>query len=188
MAEKSDKTWKKFLSNHWKMVAFIIVACIIAAVGAVYVFLWLVEEAQVTGLVPTTLGSWSMGFIITFLLHLLFWEILFIGIPMIIVAILVWQLWWNKIPEKEKKEYKKAHLPFGERSKKTDSSGGISFLFFVFFAIKVWLDGNWGKPFGTWDLDYLVYTYLWGIIVVLIIFGIPILLGGTWWLRHQMKK
>ena len=188
MAEKDDKIWKKFLRNQWKLIAFMIVVCIVAAIGAVYVFLWFVEDAQLTGLVPTTLASWSMGFLITFFVNLLIWEVLFIVIPLIIVAILVWQLWWNKIPDKERKEYKHAHLPFGKRSKRTDSSGGISFLVFVFFALKVWMDGNWGVPFATWKLDYLVYSYLWAIIVVVGIFGIPILIGGTWWLYYQLTK
>jgi len=56
------------------------------------------------------------------------------------------------------------------------------------FCIKVYLDGNWGVAIATWKFDYLVYSYLWALIWILIIFGIPMALGGIWWIRHEMKK
>ena len=74
MVDKDEKIWKKFLSNHWKMFALWIVGAILAFIGAIYVFLWHVEESQLVGLVPETLGLWSMGHFINFVLHLIFWE------------------------------------------------------------------------------------------------------------------
>jgi hypothetical protein len=186
-SEIDEKIWKKFLRKHWKMLIVFIVGAILAAIGAIYVFLWLVGEAQLTGLVPATLGLWSMGHSITFLLHLFFWEFIYIGIPVIIAAAATYLLWWKKLPDKERKEYRRGHL-FGKRSRRSDTSGGISFLVFIVFCIKVYLDGNWGVPFATWEFDYLVYSCLWAFIWVLIIFGIPILIGGSWWIRHEMKK
>ena len=58
-SENSEKIWKKFLRRHWKMLVFFVVAAALAIIGAIYVFLWFVGEAQVTGLVPTTLNLWS---------------------------------------------------------------------------------------------------------------------------------
>jgi len=122
-----------------------------------------------------------------FRLHLIFWEFIFIGIPVIIAAVAVWQLWWKKLPDKERKEYRRGHL-FGKRSRRSDGGGGISLLVNIGFIIKVYIDGNWDVPFARWTFDYLVYSYLWVIIVILIIFGIPIAIGGTWWLRREMSK
>jgi hypothetical protein len=187
MKEHLDKVWKKFLSKHWQMFVVWIVAAILAIIGAIYVFLWHVGEAQLTGLVPVLLGSWSMGHIITFLLHLIFWEAIFIGIPVLIAILAVYLLWWKKLPDKERKEYRKGHL-FGKRSKGTDAGGGISFLIFIAFCILVYLDGNWGVAISTWEFDYLVYTCIWAFIWVAIIIGIPVLIGGSAWLYHQMKK
>jgi hypothetical protein len=56
------------------------------------------------------------------------------------------------------------------------------------FIIKIYLDNNWDKPFASWRFDYLVESYLWAIIIVLIIIGIPMAIGVTWWIRHLMKK
>ena len=169
------------------MLAFMIGIAIVAVIGAIYVYLWFVGEAQSTGLVPTTLGLWSMGHIITFLLHVLFWEVISIGIPLIIVAALIYFIWWKHIPEEERKDYRQGHL-FGKRSKRTDGEGAFSFLIFIVFCIKIYVDGNWGVAIATWTFDYLVYSCLWAVFWIAIIFGIPILIGGTWWLRHEMRK
>ena len=56
------------------------------------------------GLVPATLGLWSMANIISFILNAIFWELVLIGIPVVIGAILGWQ-WWKRLPDEEKKEY-----------------------------------------------------------------------------------
>lgn len=186
-SKKNKKVWKKFLRNHWKMLAFFIAVAVVAVIGAVYVFLWFVEDALTTGLIPETLGLWSMGYFVTFIVRLIVWEIIFIGIPLIIVAALAYKLWWKQIPEKESKEYKKANL-FGKRSRRTDGEGAFSFFIFIVFCIKVYLDGNWGLHFGEWEFNYLVWSWLWALFWVAIIIGIPILLGGSWWLSLEMKK
>lgn len=185
--EKNEKIWKKFLRKHWKMLIVFIVGAILAFIGAIYVFLWFVGEAQLTGLVPLTLGLWSIGNFITFLLHLIFWEIVFIGIPVIIAAAATYFLWWKKIPDNERREYRTAHL-FGKRSRRTDGEGAISFLIFIVFCIKIYLDGNWDVGIGSWKFEYLVYSCLWALFWVAIIIGIPMLIGATWWIRHEMKK
>jgi len=186
-SEHDEKIWKKFLRKHWKMLVLFVVAAILAIAGAILVFLWFVGDAQVTSLVPATVGLWTIGYLVTFLLHLIFWEVLFIGIPVIITVAAIYFLWWEKIPDEERKEYRRRHL-FGKRSRRTDGGGAISLLVNVVFIIKVYLDGNWDVPFATWAFDYLVYSYLWALIWILIIFGIPILLGGTWWIGREMKK
>ena len=180
---QNSSEWKKFLRKHWNMVALFVAAVILAFIGAIYVYLWFVGEAQSTGLVPTTLGLWTMGHLVTFILHLIFWELLFIGIPAIIGAVAGW-LWWRKLPSEEKKEY---HF-FGKRSRTTSGGGGISALFFIAFAIKVFIDGNWNVAIATWTLDYVVGSMISILIWSLIIFGIPIAIGGIWWIRHEMNK
>jgi len=187
MVENNEKIWKKFLRKHWKMVIIFIVGAILAFIGAIYVFLWLVGDAQMTGLVPVFLESWSMGHIITFLLHLIFWELIFIGIPVIVAIAVVYFLWWKKLPDVERKEYRRAHL-FGKRSRRTDASGGFSFLLFIAFCVKIFLDGRWGDAIATLKFEYLVNSCITVLIWIVIIFGIPMLIGGTLWIRYQMKK
>lgn len=187
MVENNEKIWKKFLRNHWKVLALIIVIAILAVIGAIYVFLWFVRDVQLTGLVPIYLELWSMGHIITFSLHLIFWEFIYIVIPVIIAFAAVYLLWWKNLPEMERKEYRRAHL-FGKRSRRADVGGGFSFLIFIVFCIKVFYDGRWGDAIATWKFDYLVSSWITVLIWIAIIFGIPMIIGGTLWLRYQMKK
>jgi hypothetical protein len=182
--ENDSKGWKKFLRKHWNMLVLFVVGAVLASVGAVYVFLWFIGDAQSTGLVPTTLGLWSMGNMVTFLLYLIFWEVLLIGVPVILASVAGW-LCWRKLPIEEKKEY---HF-FGTHSRSTSGGGAISILFWIAFGIKVFIDGNWNVAVATWTLDYLVYSCIWTLIWILIIFGIPAcVIGLIWWISHERKK
>jgi hypothetical protein len=183
-SENGSEGWKKFLRKHLNMVALFVVAVILASVGAIYVFLWFVSNAQSTAMVPTTLGLWTMGHLVTFILYAIFWELLLIGVPVILAAVAGW-LWWRRLPSDEKKEY---HF-FGKRSRATSGGGGaVSLLFFVAFCIKIFIDGNWNVAFATWTFDYLMYSMLWILIWILVIFGIPTAIGVIWWINHKMKK
>lgn len=177
-----EPDWKKFLRRHWGIMAAFTVAAVLLFIGAVYVFLWFVRDAQTTGLVPATLGLWSMGHIVTFILHSIFWLIIFIGIPAIVIALVAWQ-WWKRVPEEEKKY----HF-FGKRSRASGGGSGVSLLFFVVFAIKVYLDGNWNVAIATWPLNYVVDSMVtilvWGVIII----GIPAAAIGLIWLSREMKK
>jgi hypothetical protein len=179
---ENGSDWKKFLGKHWSIVALFAVAGILLFVGAIYVCLWFVGDAQSTGLVPSTLGLWTMGHIVTFILHLIFWELIFIGVPTIVGAVAGWQ-WWSRLPVEEKKEY---HF-FGKRSR-TTGGGGVSALLMIAFAIKVYIDGNWNVAISTWTLDYVVGSMITILIWMAVIFGIPISIAIVLWMRHEMHK
>jgi hypothetical protein len=187
MSETCNTIWPKFIRKHWAMFVLWIVIAIGALIGAIYVLFWFVEDAQVTDLVPEILGLWSMKYLIDFLLHLLFWEIILVGIPLIIIVALIYLLWWKKLPYDELTEYRERKL-FGKSSRTRDSGTGISLLINIGFIIKVYLDGNWDKPFAEWKFDYLIHSYLTVLGWLLLIFGIPILIGTAWWIWHKMKK
>ena len=155
MVENEDKIWIKFLSRHWQMFVVWIVIGIIAIIGAVKIFLWFVGDAQATGLVPKTLDLWAMSHVVSFIINVILWEIIFIVIPVAIVVVAIWQLWWKKLPAEERAEYKRGHL-FGKRTKKKDGGGVISLFINIVFIIKIYLDNNWEQPFSTWRFDYLV--------------------------------
>jgi len=183
-SEIGREIWRKFLRRHWTMLVVFGVGILLVSAGAILVFLWVVGDAQSHGLVPTTLDLWTMGHIVTFLVRLVFWEVLLVGIPTILAAVGVWQ-WWKRLPGEEKAEY---HF-FEGRSRATSGGGGsISFLVFIAFCIKVYTDGNWNVAVATWTLDYLVYSWLTALLWVLAIVGIPIALGVIWWIRHETEK
>lgn len=185
--ESGAKIWKTFVKKHWNMLAVWIVAAIVAVIGAILVFLWFVGDAQATSLVPQTLNLWTMGHLITFLLNALLWEVVIIGIPVIVFILVIYFFWWKKLPAEERSEYRRGHL-FGKRSRRRDGGGAVSFLVNLGFIIKVYVDGNWNVPFATWTVDYLVYSYLWVIIWMAVIFGIPLIIGAIWWIHRETKK
>ena len=182
-SENDNKGWKAFLRKHWKITALFVVGAVLALVASVLVFLWFVGDAQSTGMVPMTLRFWTMSNLVTFILHLVFWELVLIGIPVGIAAMGGWQ-WWKRLPDEEKKEY---HF-FSSRSRTTGGSGGISILFFIAFCIKVFIDGNWNVAISSWSLDYVVESMISILIWVAIIFGIPAAIGVILWINYIIKK
>jgi hypothetical protein len=180
---ENSSDWMKFIRRHWNIVAVFVVAIILAVIGGAYVFWWFTGEAQTTGLVPSTLGLWSMGNVVLFILHLIFWELIFIGIPAIIGAVIAWQ-WWKRLPDGEKKEYNLS----GRRSRSRDAGGAISPLLFIAFAIKVYVDGNWNVAISTYSLNYVVDSIITILAWIAVIFGIPAAIGLIWWINHAVKK
>jgi len=180
-AEESA-TWKRFIRKHWSIFAIFVVAAISAVAGAVYVFWWFTGNAQTIGLVPSTLSGWTMNNAVMFILHLIFWELVLIGIPVAVGAVIAWQ-WWKRLPAEEKKEQM-----FGKRSRSRDTGGAVSPLLFIAFAIKVYIDGNWNSAISTWTLDYVVGSMITILIWIAVLFAIPAIIGVVWWIRHETNK
>jgi hypothetical protein len=174
--------WKGFIRKHRGIVILFVAACVLASAGAVYVFWWFVGLAQSTALVPSSLGLWTIGNLLAFILNAIFWELLFIGIPVALGAVGAW-LWWRRLPIEERAGYH-----FGRRGRSTGGSGGVSLLFFIAFLIKVYVDGKWDVPIGTFTLGYVVGSMITILVVVAVIFGIPAAIAATWWVRREMKK
>ena len=175
--------WKRFMGKHWRTVATFVVAAILAVGSAVYVFLWFVGDAQSTGLVPRTLGLWTMANLVSFILNAIFWELLLVGIPIVVAVVVAWLL-WERLSNDEMRGYRL----FRKRSRTSRGGGGVSLFFFVAFCIKVYLDGNWNVPISTWTLDYVVGSMVLILEWTLIILGIPAAIAVVWWTRHVMKK
>jgi len=177
-----DSGWRSFMRRHWGAIAIFVLAGALAFAGAIYVFLWFVGNAQSSGMVPSTLGLWTMANLVTFILYAVFWELLLIGVPMAIGALVGW-LWWRRLPEEERLGYH-----FGGRSRSASGSGGVSLLFFIAFCIKVFIDGKWNVPIATFTLDYVVGSMITILVWGLIILGIPAAIALAWWISREMRK
>jgi hypothetical protein len=181
--EAEGSGWKRFLKNHWGMAAAAGAGAALLMAGAVMVYLWFAKEAQLSGLVPASLGMWSMANVVMFCLTLVFWELVLIGIPAAVGAGVGW-LWWKRLPEEERKGYR-----FSDKTSKASRTGsGCSTLLFIASAAKVYLDGNWNAPIGSYSLDYVVSSVVtilaWGLVII----GIPAAIGGVWWLRREISR
>ncbi len=175
--------WRGFVRRHSGAVAAFVAACVLAVIWAVYVFLWFVGNAQSTGLVPKILRLWTMGNLVNFILYSIFWELVLVGIPVIIAAVVAWQ-WWRRLPEAERLGYR----VFGRRTRNTGGSGGVSLLFFIAFCIKVYLDGNWNVAVASFTLNYVVDSMVLILEWFAVIFGIPLAIGLIWWIRREMRR
>lgn len=170
------------MRRHWNAVAIFVVAGALAVAGAVYVFLWFVGSAQSSGMVPRTLGLWTMANLVTFILYSVFWELLLVGLPVAIGAVAAW-LWWRRLPVEERMGYR-----FGGGSRSTGGGGGFSLLFFIAFCIKVFIDGKWNVALASFTVDYVVGSVVTILVWTLVIFGIPAAIALAWWIRRETKR
>lgn len=178
----SEGDWRGFMRRHWGAALVFVIAAALAFAGAVYVFWWFAGSAQSSGLVPSVLGLWTTANLVNFILYTVFWELLLVGVPVGIIAVAAWQ-WWKRLPAEERTGYR-----MGRRSRTATGGGGFSFLFFIAFIIKVYLDGKWNVIIATFTLDYVVGSMITILVWGLIIFGIPAAIALTWWVRREMRK
>ncbi len=181
--DEQGSGWKKFLRNHRAVVPIFAVAVILVFVGAIRVFIWFAADAQSSGLVPGTLELWTVGYVVTFILHMILWELLLVGVPVLIAAIAFW-LWLKGLPDEERRMFRS----FRRRRRMSRRRGGLSALFFLAFCVKVYIDGNWNVPIGKWTFDYLVSSLVTIWILGLIILGIPAVIWTVWWIRRELRK
>jgi hypothetical protein len=181
-SEENSKGWREFIKDHSGIFALFLIGIALAMIGAILVFLWVVGNVQSTNTVPVALGLWTMGYLVTFILNLFFWEFVLIGIPVILAAIAAWQ-WYVRLPLEGRRRYRL----FGRSSRRSSGGNAVSFLVFIAFCIKISLDGNWSVPFSSWTFDYLMYSFVTALVWVVIIFGIPILIGLIWWITRGNK-
>ncbi len=171
--KKIDEMRIKFLIKYWKMTIMMAVVVTAAVIVDLFVFLSVVANALATGLVPVTLGLWSVGSIITFGLNLVFWEIVFV-FTWIIPVMAGFYFWYTKLPDEEQKGWK----PNGRR----ESGDAIGFLVGITWLIMLWVDGRWNLTFDSWTFNDWVFSWLTAAGWDLIIFGIPLIIILILWL------
>lgn len=170
------------MRRHATAVAVFAVACLMAFAGSIYVFLWFVANAQSTGLVPKTLGLWTMANLVNFIVYSVFWELVLVGIPVVVGAVVAW-MWWRRLPYEERSGYR----IFGKTGT-TSGSGGLGFFFFIAFCIKVYLDGNWNVAISSWNLNYVVGSMVLILEWTVAIIGIPAAIALVWWMRRETRR
>ena len=173
--------WRGFLKRHWGTALVFGMALVLASAWGVYVFWWFTGNAQSSGLVPSHLGLWTIGHLLTFTIYAIFWELLLVGVPVVIGIVLAWR-WWTGLPPEER-----SGRLFGRPGRGGRRGGGASFLFFLAFCLKVYLDGNWDAPIATFSLNYVVGSMITIIAWAAVIFGVPATIVLVWWMRRQSR-
>jgi hypothetical protein len=168
---------KKFVRKYWKMLAVIGAFFAVAASAGFYVLLWFVATAQASGFVPAVLGQWTVGYVINFILHLIFWELLLVGSWVLVIVAIIFVQWYNKLPD----------VDHERKSKRNGNRGSNAFSFIVglTWLIVVWFDGRWNLALESWTFNDWIYSCLAALGWDLLIFGIPIALFAIWWIRKD---
>lgn len=177
--EFMDEKQKRFLKRHWKMT--IVFATLFAAAisAAILVFLWFVGIAQSTSLVPSTIGQFSIGSLVLFIFHAIFWELLLVVSWVLVAVAIIIVKWYKTLPEEERDGWPKR----GKR----EESDAFGFFIGIAWLIVVWLDGRWNLAFDSWTLNDWVYSGLAACGWVFLIFGIPMALYFIWFIMNERK-
>jgi len=197
--EISDEAfWKIMLKKHWlKMIPFILVV-IGVFIGGILVFL---RYINLEGYASWTFNDWSFGRVWVFLFWFFLWELLIVGLPTLGIFGIIGFLMWRILPEEDRTEIKrrgkseeewKKHKERGwkekaAKGKKTGGGGGLTFIIWLIFLIKVFVDGNWDTTFDNLDLTYFVDTFLFALFWVAIIGGPIAIIGGLVAFRKYLK-
>ena len=164
----AGKAWKKFVRRHWRATLAAVGGMASAAVAALLVFLWVVASSQATGLVPSRLGAWTAGHVLTFLLTAILWELLLVASWVTVLGAAAYLLWWKKLPDAERRE-----VEGGRRRRSAGQNGGFSFFVWLVWFVVVWIGGKWNLAFQDWTLNDWVYSWLTAGLVVLVLVGVP---------------
>jgi hypothetical protein len=176
-----DEEQKRFLKRHWKMTIVFAVVFASAVIAALLVFLWVVADAQATSLVPALLGQWTVGYVITFILHVIFWELVLVVSWVLVVVAAIYFLWYKQLPEEEQDIT-------GRKRGKSEEGGAFGFFITIVWLIIIWIDDRWNLALEDWTLNDWVYSWMAAVFWVFLIIGIPVAIYFFWWIGKEMKE
>jgi hypothetical protein len=173
--ELSDELyWKKAIKNH--LTAFIVViiagACIIT--GFILVLFWHINTSPIGLQGTATFDQWSLDWIVGFMWILIGWELLFVGIPTGLFFGVGGYIFWKRLPDEERQEFKARDKKKPHRKRNAGGGSGFSFFVFIAYLIYMGIQGNYYAAFGSQPYSYWVVSWFLTIMWILIIFGIPI--------------
>ncbi len=182
-----EKGWKKFVKKHWKITLVVVAGLITAFVWAIFVFLWRATGAVAAERYPLTLDLWTVGYLWALFWDLILWEFLLVILPVLVAAIVIFAVWWNKLPAEEKQEYSRKNEDKSQHKKKSLDKGSSVFscLITITLLILINVNGYWNVPFGAWTFAFLINTLVSAFLWDLTIIGVPGAIALVWWLRRE---
>ena len=179
-----EQFWKEEIKKHWKVLFLCVVAIVVLSIIAVTVLIWHIQTSPIGNYGTATFDEWSLDWIVRFIIGLILWELLFVGVPAGLIFGLGGYLWWQRLPSDERTKFKEQH----SKNKKARGASGFGLFIFIAYCIYIAIDGNYSTPFGNKPYSYWVYSYFLTIGWLLIIVGIPMAIAGLIYLRYWLKK
>lgn len=181
--ELSDEAfWKGKLRKYKKELLVMIVAGICLFIGALLVLIWFIDSSPLGGYGTWYFNDWTLNYVVGFIILITLWELLFVGVPASLFFGVGGYLWWRRLPEEEKQEFKdREKKSKKQKAEKYGGGGGFGFFMFIAYCIYIAVDGNYNTRFGpstygsgtepyTYWLSSYFLTFMW----IFIFFGIPV--------------
>ena len=180
--------WKQQIKKHWKIFTVSIIGGIFAIVVTLLVLFWFIDTSLIGAMGTATIGEWTLAWIWEFFIFLMLWELLYVGLPVVVVFGVGLYLWWKRLPSEEKMEFKGRW-----RGRGTAEGGGFSFGMFIAYSIYMYITGDFYTPFGDFAYSYWVYAWFHTLAWLFVIFGIPtaiilIIVYFTVWRKKQTEQ
>jgi hypothetical protein len=173
-SELSDEQfWKNKIRKHWKTFLVIIIAGIVAAIGAIIVFIWFTGMSPLGRRGTATFNEWRMHWVVGFIILLTLSELVFVGIPTGLFFGVGGYLWWRRLPDEEKQEFKDREKRRTHVARDAGGGGGFSFFFFIAYCIYLAFDGHYNAQFGSEPYTYWIFAGFYTIMWILIYLAIP---------------
>jgi len=173
--ELSDEQyWAKKIKEHMPLFIIVIIAGVCAFIGALVVIIWFIETSPIGAQGTALIGDWSLDWIVGFYILVILFELLFVGIPAGLFFGVGGYIWWSRLPDEEKAEFKAREKKNKHRKRNAGGSGGGGLVMFIAYAIYMGVQGNYYAPFSSQPYSYWVYGMFYTLMWMLIIFGIPI--------------
>ncbi|MFX1410864.1 MAG: hypothetical protein ACFFA6_10950 [Promethearchaeota archaeon] len=180
MEEISDEVfWKNKIKQYWKVFIICIIAVIVCLIGALLVLVWFIETSTLGGQGDWTFNDWTLNYVVGFMILIILWELLLVGVPAALFFGLGGYLWWKRLPEEEKQEYKEREKREKKKYKNTKNwggGGGFNIFMFIAYCIVIAIDGHYNTRFGQLDYSYFIYAWFFTFMWLLIIFGVPVVI------------
>ena len=173
--ELSDEQyWKKKIKEHIPLFIVVIIAGVFAFIGALVVIIWFIETSPIGAQGTALIGDWSLNWIVGFFILIILWELLFVGLPAGLFFGVGGYIWWKRLPDEEKAEFKAREKKNKHRKRNAGGGGGGGFLMFIAYCIYMGVQGSYYAPFSSQPYSYWVYGMFYTLMWLFIIIGIPI--------------
>ncbi|MFW9968885.1 MAG: hypothetical protein ACFFDF_01710 [Candidatus Odinarchaeota archaeon] len=171
-----EKFWQKKIKEHWKIFIVVIIAAACLFTGMLLVLFWFMQTSPIGGFGLWTFNQWTLMHIVCFILLLILWELLFVGIPAALFFGVGGYIWWKRLPDEEKQEFKARDKKKTHRARNAGGGGGFSFFIFIAYCIYMAVQGYYDAQFGSQPYSFWIYSWFLTIMWIVIVLGIPALI------------
>jgi hypothetical protein len=190
--KRSDEDfWKSVLRKYWYFALIFGLILLGAIIGFLLIIQNYVNTSAIGGQGSWTFDQFSMATGLEWVIFLVLQILLFVVVPVLVIAgILTGIIWYGVFSEELKEEIKTRSDDEEEKrrlSKGSEGGGAFGFFMFIGVCIYVILDGHWTTEFGDLSLGYFVdawiAVFLWALVIAIIVVVLAIL----WFINKDAK-